>query len=181
MPSPLLSNPPSFRFGDMVKSGQVFFASNTAIEALSVNSAIATGFILSNPLSSGNDLRILLATIATASAPIAQANYIWTGNALNTAEAETIHTTPLVVQNAYISGPVPTGVGLADSAATVPTPTVLRSIGGGPVAPGMVTSPLINDEVDEMMILAPGTVVSIQAMTTSISAVITVYWRVLPA
>lgn len=169
------------RYEDSCRRGRQFFACNSAIQALSVNSATATGFILTNPAASGVNIIILQANIAIASAPAAQANLIWTGNILTTAAAATTHTTPLVVKNSLISSSASAAVGLADSAATVPTPAALRAIGGGPVATGTVGSVYLADYVDGALVLAPGCVISIQAMTTAISAVISVEWEEVPA
>lgn len=167
------------RYADLVLRGVVFFAANSAIQALSVNSATATGFILTNPSGSGRNLIIIQANIALASAAAGIANLVWTGNILTTAAGLTTHTTPLVVKNALISGGA-TGVGLADSAATVPTPAIIRPIGGGPVAASSVGGVFIQDQVEGMLVLPPGCVISLQSLTTAVSVVAGVVWAELP-
>lgn len=168
------------RFHDLVRGGRVFFACNTALQALSVNSATATGLILTNPASSGYNLEILQIGIALASAPAAQANLILTGNILTTAAAATTHTTPLIVKNALIGSAFAAGVGLCDVAATVPTPAALRSIGGGPVAASSISPGFILDNVDGIVQLAPGCVISLQAMTTAITVLASITWVEVP-
>jgi hypothetical protein len=167
------------RFSDSVRAGQVFFGCNSALQALSVNSATATGLILTNPLTSGVNLEIIEVCVALASAPAAQANLILTGTLLTTAAANTTHSVALVVKNALIGSTI-TGQGLLDSGATVPAPAALRAIGGGPVAASSITPPFIRDLIDGLIQLAPGCVISLQAMTTAISVVASIMWREVP-
>lgn len=168
------------RFHDAIRRGRTFFACNSALQALSVNSATATGLVLTNPAASGFNLEILQISIAIASAPAAQANLILTGTLLTTAAANTTHTTPLVVKNALIGSAFAVGVGLCDSAATVPTPAALRAIGGGPAATGSVNTAYICDNLDGIITLAPGCVISLQAMTTAITVVASIVWEESP-
>ncbi len=180
MATAFLNAGPSLRYADAVRAGQVFFGANSAIVALSVNSATATGLILTNPLLSGVNLEIIEVCVAIASAPGAQSNLVLTGNILTTAAAATTHTTPLIVKNALISSGV-TGQGLLDSAATVPTPAALRAIGGGVVGATTLNTAFIRDVLDGLLTLAPGCVISLQAMTTAISVVASITWRETPA
>jgi hypothetical protein len=118
--------------------------------------------------------------IAIASAPAAQANLILTGTLLTTAEANTTHTTPLTVKNALIGGSFAAAAGKVDSAATVPTPAALRAIGGGPVGASTLNTAYIREDLDGLIVLAPGAVVSLQSMTTAVSVVASVYWAEIP-
>src|SRR5688572_18908507 len=99
-PTPFLNSGATGKYYDALARGRVFFACNSATQALSVNSATATGLILTNPIGSGYNIVILQVCIAQVSAPAAQANYILTGTLLTTASANTTHTTALVVKNA---------------------------------------------------------------------------------
>ncbi len=168
------------KYQDAIRRGRVFFACNSALQALSVNSTAATGLILTNPLTSGYNVVILQVNVALASAPGAQSNLILTGNILTTAAAATTHTVALVVKSAVIGGPA-VATALCDSSATVPTPAALRAIGGGPAATGSVTTAYIRDDIDGLIVLAPGCVISLQAMTTAISVVASIYWEEYPA
>lgn len=91
--------------------------------------------------------------------------------------AAVAQTTPLTVRNALLGSSV-AGVGLAASAATLPAaPVVVRTFPGGPVAVGSVTALAIIDEVAGALIVAPAAAVSINALTTAISAIISVTWE----
>jgi len=168
------------RYYDVVRGGKVFFACNSATQALSVNSATATGLILTNPAASGFNLVLMQVCIAQITAPAAQANYILTGTLLTTASANTTHTTALTVKNAHIGSGNAAGVGLCDSAATVPTPAAIRSIGGGPVGATTISPPYICDNIDGLLWLAPGCVISLQAMTTAVTVVASITWQEVP-
>lgn len=166
------------RYQEAVLSGNTFTASNTAVQALSLNSATATGLVLSNPLGSGKNLVLLEVCIAVASLPAGQSNFVLTANN-NPAAAATVHTTPITPKNALLGGS--TGVGLVDSAATLPVaPTIIRAIGGGcaaTIAASTTWTPFIKDEVAGAVVLAPGTTVSLQALTTAISVVASFTWE----
>jgi len=179
MPTPFLNAGVQSKYGDALRRGRTFFACNSAIQALSVNSATATGLILSNPVTSGVNLVLLQLCIAVASAPGAQSNMILTGTLLTTANANTTHTTPLTVKNALI-GTSGIGAGLADSAATVPTPAALRAIGGGVIGAAALNTMYIRDDIDGIIMLAPGCVISLQAMTTAMSVVASLTWEEVP-
>ena len=169
------------KYTDSVLSGRVFTACNTGLVALSVNSATATGLIIANPVTSGVNLVLLQLCVAIASPPAAQSNLILTGTLLTTANANTTHTTPLTVKNCFIGTSAASAKGLVDSAATVPTPAAIRSIGGGPVAASSITPPYIREDLDGIIILSPGCVISLQAITTAISVQASIVWREDPA
>lgn len=180
MPTPFLNSGATAKYYDALKRGRTFFACNSAIQALSINTTTATGLIISNPVTSGVNLVLLQLCVAIASAPAAQANLILTGSLLTTANANTTHTTPLIVKNAAIGAGNAAGFGLVDSAATVPTPAALRAIGGGPVAGSTLNSAYIREDLDGIIMLAPGCVISLQAMTTAVSVVASICWEEVP-
>lgn len=180
MATPLLVDGALGRYQDAVRRGRCFFACHSAIQALSVNSATATGLIISNPVTSGVNLVLLQLCVAIASAPAAQANLILTGTLLTTAEAATTHTTALTVKNSFIGSSFAVAKGLVDSAATVPTPAALRAIGGGPVGAVTLNTAYIREDLDGLIQLAPGCVISLQAMTTAISVVASIVWEEIP-
>lgn len=152
-----------------VASTQAGVATSTAL------STTQTGFTLTNPSGSGKNLVVLWATIACTTAPAAAATIVWAANVNTTATAVT-QTTPLTVRNARL-GESGTGAGLAASAVTLPAaPVVVRGI-GGPVATGSVSPPYFRDDVNGALVLEEGTAISINSLTTAISAVISVGWR----
>jgi hypothetical protein len=168
------------RYYNMVKRGNVFFAANSAVQALSVNSATATGLILSNPVGSGKNLIILDCTIAIASVPGAISEIVLTGN--DGGAATVTHTAALTVRNALMGSGAPrqSSVAFADSQATIPaTPTVFRTFGSYlwiATAANVIGTPVIKDEVAGALVLGPGTVVSVQAVTTAISVIASMTW-----
>jgi hypothetical protein len=154
----------------------VYLASTQAGQATSTGlSTTQTGFTLSNPAGSGKSLVILQANIACTTAPAAAATIVWAAN-VNPVAAAVTQTTPLTVRPAKL-GNTATGAGLAASAVTLPAaPVVVRAI-GGPVATGSVSAPYFRDDVNGALVVQPGCAVSINSLTTAISAVISVVWK----
>lgn len=170
------------RYYNMVRNGNVFYAANSAVQALSVNNATATGFILSNPVNSGKNLVLLEATIALASVPGAISEIVLTGH--DTGTATFTHTAALTVRNALqgIGGNFPrqASVAFADSQATIPaTPTIFRAFGAYlwiATAANVIGTPFYKDEIAGALVVGPGCDVSIQAVTTAISAICSMTW-----
>jgi hypothetical protein len=156
-----------------VASTQAGVATSTAL------STTQTGFTLTNPAGSGVSLVILQANIACTTAPAAAATVVWAAN-VNPVAAAVTQTTPLTVRNAKL-GNSGTGAGLAASAVTLPAaPVVVRAV-GGPVAGSSISPPYIKDDVNGALVVQPGCAVSINSLTTAISAVISVTWKEVPA
>lgn len=168
------------RYQENVLRGNTYQACNQAGVAWTVAlGTTATGFILTNPAGSGYNLVVIELMVAPTTAPAGIATMLLAGN-VNTAAAAVTHTTPLTVRNALL-GQTRTGVGLADSASTLPAaPVVVRPIPGGPVATGSINSMFIKDEVAGAIVLQPGTAVSTFALTTAISAVVCMTWEEVP-
>lgn len=170
------------RYYNMVRRGNVFYAANSAVQALSVNSATATGLILCNPVNSGKNLVLLEATIALASVPGAISEIVLTGH--DTGTATFTHTAALTVRNALqgIGGNFPrlASVAFADSQATIPaTPTIFRAFGSYlwiATAANVIGTQTIKDEIAGALVVGPGCDVSIQAVTTAISAICSMTW-----
>lgn len=152
-----------------VASTQAGVATSTAL------STTQTGFTLTNPLGSGKNLVVMQINVACTTAPAAAATIVAAANVNPSATAVT-QTTPLTVRNAKL-GITSTGVGLAASAVTLPAaPVVVRAI-GGPVAGSSISPPYIHDDVNGALVLVPGTALSINSLTTAISAVISMVWK----
>jgi hypothetical protein len=165
------------RYQEAVLQGNVYTAANTAVQALSLNSATATGLVLSNPAGSGKNLVLLKVDVALASLPAGQSNLILTANT-NPSAAATVHTTPITPKNCLLGGA--TGVGLVDSAATLPVaPTILKPITGVAATVAASTSfpPLISVDIGGEYIVAPGCTISLQCLTTAISVVAGFTWE----
>lgn len=168
------------RFQEAVMRGNVFCAANTANQALSVNSATATGLILTNPAGSGKNLVLLELAVAITVAPTAVGSVVLEAN-INPVAAAVTHTTPITPRNALLgTGTAPAG--LVDSAATLPAaPIVIRSIMGIQWVTGaQIANLAVKDLVDGAVILAPGTAVSIQAITTAVTGVMSFTWEEIP-
>jgi len=154
----------------------VFVASNQAGQALSTAlSTTQTGFTLTNPVGSGMNLLILQTTVAITSAPAGIATIVYAANT-NPVAAAVTQVTALTVRSAKL-GSSQQPVGLAASAATLPAaPVVVRGV-GGPVASGSVSQTYILDDVQGALVLTPGTAVSINCLTTAISAIVSMTWQ----
>lgn len=155
---------------------QVYMASTQAGVATSTGLATTqTGFTLTNPLGSGKNLVVLSVDAAFTSAPAAAATLVLAANVIPQA-TQVVQTTPLVVRHAAL-GNSQFGVGLAASAVTLPAaPVVVRGL-GGPVATGSLTPDPIHNSVNGALVLIPGSALSVNSLTTAISAVISMTWR----
>lgn len=158
---------------------QIFLASTQAGQATSTAlSTTQTGFTLTNPIGSTVTLVILQAQVACTTAPAAASTIVWAAN-VNPNAAAVTQTTPLTTRSAKL-GNSTAAIGLAASAVTLPAaPVVVRSI-GGPVATGSVSPPYFLDDVQGSLAVEPGCAVSINSLTTAISAVISVVWAEVP-
>ena len=157
-------------------SREIFVASTQAGIATSTGlSTTQTGFTLTNPAGSGKTLVVLQINVACTSAPAGAATIVAAANVNPVATAVT-QTTPLTVRRANL-GTSGTGAGIAASAVTLPAaPVVVRAI-GGPVAGTSISPPFISDNVNGAICVAPGCALSINSLTTAISAVISMVWE----
>jgi hypothetical protein len=167
------------RYYQLAYAGKIFSACLQAGVALSTLSATATGFILTNTLSSGINLALLQVSVAVTTAPAGIANMHFEGTRTVQSTAVT-QTTPLVVFSNLLGGNS-IGVGLAASAATLPVaPVALRALGGGPNATGSVTTPFIVDDIAGSFIIGPGCYMNLGYLTTAISVLASFHWSELP-
>jgi hypothetical protein len=167
------------RYQEAVLRGNVWLACAQAGIAVTNLNATATGFILSNPAGSGRYLVLLeIGLLQTSTATTtANAGIVLAAN-VNPVAAAVIHTTPLTVRNALL-GASGTSVGLADSSATLPAaPVAIRSIWQPSVSATATTAipPYILDKVEGAVILAPGTSVSLSALS-AISVLAHMAWE----
>jgi hypothetical protein len=165
------------RYFEANRNGHVFTAANTAVQALSVGSATATGLILSNPLGSGTALILLQASFAPSIDQTAD-TVVGLFQNDNVAAAAVTHTTPITPKPGLI-GAGTTPVGKTDSAATLPAvPTLIRPLlgGGWATAAGFAQGAAAMDLVDGQLVLLPNTALSIQALTTAVTGVSGMTW-----
>ncbi len=163
-------------FLEQARLGKMFHSCSTGAVTLSTVSATCTGLVLSNPYGSGKQLVIEKVRFAASTAPGGAAVV---GLAISPAVSTTAvtHTTPAVIHNAIMSGSnVNTGVGLVDSAATLPAaPVWLRPI-GSVVAASSISPGMYVDETKGDIILPPGTNLSLSYLTTAAVGIAEFSW-----
>lgn len=156
--------------------GNLFFACNIGSQALSLNSTTTTGLAITNPAGSGKNIVLLQLNVSLQTAPAGISTLILTGS---TTAVPSAHGTPLSV-NSGVFGKTANSIALVDSACTMPTLTIFRPVGGGPVATGSVTAPQIQDNINGQIILGPSSSLSLQALVTAISVIASISWIEVP-
>jgi hypothetical protein len=169
------------RYYDAVRRGNVFMAA-IPVTALSVNSTTFTGLALANPVNSGKALVLMEVCVGISTSTTASAGVILTGGAQTTA----ISTNAVTIQNAYLGKFAGAGsVAFASSGATITTATMMRAIwdtqlATSATAPTPAPAPYIKDQIDGALIIGPGQLVSLQAITTAISVIASITWEEVP-
>lgn len=168
------------RYYDAVRRGNVFMAA-IPVTALSVNSVTFTGIALINPVGSGKVFSLLEVLVGISTSTTASAGVILTGGA----QVAAIATNLVTVQNAYMGGSGSTTKAVVSSGATILTATQLRAIwdtglATSATAPTPAPMPFIKDQVDGAILIGPGQVVSLQAITTAISVIASMTWEEIP-
>lgn len=169
------------RYLESAYRGNLFMASNSANQALSVGNSTATGIILSNPAGSGKNLAIIEVIGALDVAATAMGAVALYAN-VNPIAAATTHTTPLTIRSCLL-GVTGNSVAFADSAATLPaTPIIVRPLLSvyWITANAAVVNLSFKDDVGGALILTPGTTASVQAVTTAVTGVFSMTWEELP-
>lgn len=169
------------RYFDAVMRGNAYLAANQAGAALSNLSATCTGWCLTNPVNSGKWLSLLAAGLFQTSTAATTANagvQLAFGAVSATA---VIHTTPLVVLNLPL-GSGTRGVGLVDSAATLPAaPTAVMNLWQPSVSATATTGipGVIAWDFAGLITIAPGSSISFSALSALSAAVWGVWEEVL--
>lgn len=166
------------RYQEAVLRGNVFCAGNSASQATSTASGTATGLILTNPVNSGRILSVLDVTVGISAAVAAVFEVgVFVGAYSVTAVT---HTTALAVKNALV-GSGNTGVGLADSSATLPAaPTHVRTLLAGDWltgANGHSAAMNVKDELSGALALLPGTTISVQSVVGTQAVIAGITWE----
>ena len=169
------------KYAEAVLRGNVYTACNDAAKAVTAAHATCTGFVLYNPITSGKYLSILNIKVALASSPAAQAAVALGACVVPTATAPATNTA-IVVYNALV-GRVAGNAGQAYSISTLPLAQVcIRALASGVTATGAVNfPPMVDDDVAGAVIIVPGCLVALTAITTAISVVASMTWEEIPA
>lgn len=135
--------------------GNHYMAASQAVATTTVGLATTyTGLCLSNPLSSGKNLAILLASVnqSVIQATQPEAYLLATGSSPTT---NVTHTTPGTVQTALVGAAANNAVGKIDTAATLPV-APLYSLALTNTASATVNAPGVTADIGGAIILAPG-------------------------
>ena len=163
-------------FLEQARLGKMYHSCSTGAVTLSTVSATCTGLALTNPYGSGKLLVVEKVRFAPSTAPAGAAVV---GLAISPAVSATavVHTTPAVIHNAITTGSnLNVGVGLVDSAATLPAaPVWLRPI-GSVVAASSISPGMYVDQTDGAIILPPGTNLSLSYLTTAAVGIAEFTW-----
>lgn len=163
-------------FLEQARLGNMYSSCSTGAVTLSTVSATCTGLALSNPYGSGKLLVVKQVRFAPSTAPAGAAVV---GLAVSPAISQTAvtHTTPAVVHNAIAKGSnIDTGVGVVDSAATLPAaPVWLRPI-GSVVAASSIEPSIYIDETNGSIIIPPGANLSLSYLTTAAVGIASFTW-----
>jgi hypothetical protein len=161
-------------------SGQTFFAANTAAQALSVASATYTGLAVANPAGSGKNLIIIdaafglqtlqsgFSAIVLAYAPTVT---LTTGSSSGPGGLSTI-----------VGGGAASVAKVGASATLGAAPTIARIMAGAQWVTTGTTSniQIVKDEVAGALIIPPGQLVCIEAITTAVTGLAHITWVELP-
>lgn len=159
------------RYYEQTYRGNIYSAGNQAAAAtVALGTLVNTGLILSNPLGSGKNI-VLLKLSYVNSVVVPTAGFLALETGFNSG-TNVIHTTPATVFSNLI-GTGPSGVGLVDVAATLPTaPThrlglaqcgTLATTGYGVTTPNVV-------DVEGSIILPPGGYAAYYTLATNTAA-----------
>ena len=166
-------------YADAVSRGNMYFAANQGGVTLSVLSATATGFILSNPKGSGRNLLIYEIGALQTGTATAAANAALQVTFGPYSEIAVVHTTPLTVRNCLLGfGGV--GVGLVDSAATLPVaPVAILNLWQQSISATATVGipPQVLYRCDGLLAVPPGTSISMSSLGTALGYATHMIWE----
>jgi hypothetical protein len=143
------------RYYEQVSRGNCYMAASQAVATTTVGLATTyTGLCLSNPLNSGKNLALVLASVAQSVIQATQVEgyLIATGSS---ATANVTHTTPGTVQTALVGATANNAVAKVDTAATLPV-APLYSLALTNTASATTNSPGVTVDIGGAIVLAPG-------------------------
>ena len=162
-------------FYEWASRGKIYMACNQAVVTFGTAlTATAVTFTLSNTVGSGFNLALISCGVTFVTSTTA-GSLVYAANVAANAAA-VVHGTPLVVRNANIIGS--SGVGLADSAATLPAaPVAIRTLASGFTTNANMS---VRDYVNGSIVIAPGGAVTIQGITIVGTGIIDMVWAEVP-
>jgi hypothetical protein len=169
------------RYAALAWSGQVFYGANTAAQALSVASTTFTGLAVGNPTGSGHNLVIIDVTCVQAAVG---------ANAVMTPKLGYAATVALTSTNTTGPKGSPTLVGttggstatVGSSATLGAAPTMIRPLMGLQwiTAGTGMWNLYTKDEVAGAIIIPPGQMLTLDALTAAVTVVASCTWAELP-
>ena len=169
----------SAQYYNAVRAGNTFFVTNSAAQALSLNSTTATGIILYNPATSGVNLAILEVQVQMQSLPAGASATILTGGAQTTTVTQGTTNVANGILNAYV-GAGGTSKATVGSAATIQTTIIRRIIPVGTAATVAASTgfpQFAKDAVNGALVIPPGNVISLQGLTTAATVIGQITWQ----
>ena len=169
------------RYYGLNYNGYVFFAANTAAQALSVASATFTGLAVANPTGSGKNLIILDCTLGLAAALSAVSTPVL-GYAATVALTTGNSTGPIGL--ASLVGAGAASVAKVGASATLgAAPTVLRALQGFQwVTAGTGEAACYTkDDIGGAIIVPPGQLICVEALVAASSVIASLTWAELPS
>lgn len=143
------------RYYEQVSRGNVYMAASQAVATTTVGLATTyTGLCLSNPLASGKNIAILIASLAQSVIQSTQVEgyLLATGSS---ATANVTHTTPGTVQTSLVGAAANNAVAKVDTAATLPV-APLYSLALTNTGSATANSPGVTVDIGGAITLAPG-------------------------
>jgi hypothetical protein len=165
------------KYHEATSRGNVYVGGNTAAQAVTVATTIATGLCLTNPLGSGKMISILDIEVSIAAAVAAVFQVSLFAN-LNVLAAAVTQTTPITPRNALL-GSALAPVGLLASSFTLPaSPTCILPLLASGWVTGTAQSQLnLKEEIGGAITLLPNTAVSIQSIVGTPSIIGSFTWE----
>jgi hypothetical protein len=168
----------SARYYENAYRGNMFFAANTAAQALSVASATYTGLAVANPTGSGKNIILIdvgfgLQTLQTGFSAIVL------GYAATVALTTGSSAGPL---STIVGGGAASIAKVGASATLGAAPTIARILAGAQWVTTGTTSNIQNvkDEIAGAIIVPPGQLICIEAITTAVTGLAHLTWMELP-
>jgi hypothetical protein len=143
------------RYYEQVARGNTYMAASQAVATTTVGLATTyTGLCLSNPLASGKNVAVILASIAQSVIQATQVEGYLLATGFN-ATTNVTHTTPGTVQAALVGAAANNSVAKVDTAATLPT-APLYSVALTNTGSATTNSPGVTIDLGGAIVLAPG-------------------------